>query len=137
MPHTSTLHQGPHAPATGVAAPEISVLVPVLDEEGTVGELAAEVAKVLDGLGRTFELIFVDDGSSDDTVARVKEAHEADSRVKLVRFRRNFGKAAALCAGFDASRGATIITMDGDLQDDPAEIPRFLDELENEGLDLV
>ena len=116
---------------------EISVLVPVMDEAATAGELAARVAGVLDGLGRSFEIIFIDDGSTDDTCQRVREAHELDARVKLIRLRRNFGKAAALCAGFDGSRGEIVITMDGDLQDDPEEIPRFLEKLEEEGLDLV
>lgn len=116
---------------------EISVLVPVLNEADTVRELASRVAEVLDGLGRTFEIIFVDDGSSDGTPKRVREAHEQDPRIKLVRLRRNFGKAAALCAGFDHCTGQIVITMDGDLQDDPEEIPRFLAKLEDEELDLV
>lgn len=116
---------------------EVSVIVPVRDEAGTVGELAAQVASVLDRLGRSFELIFVDDGSGDGTPRQVREARERDPRVKLVRLRRNFGKAAALCAGFDHSNGAIIITMDGDLQDDPEEIPRFLETLEEQDLDLV
>lgn len=116
---------------------EVSVIVPVLNEAGTVRELAGRVAEVLDRLGRRFEILFVDDGSSDETRQRVKEAHEIDPRVKLVSLRRNFGKAAALCAGFDHSRGEILITMDGDLQDDPDEIPRFLDKLETEDLDLV
>ena len=116
---------------------DVSVLVPVLNEADSVEELAARVAAVLEDLGRSFELIFVDDGSSDGTHDRVRRAHELDERVKLIRLRRNFGKAAALCAGFDACRGAIIITMDGDLQDQPEEIPRFLDELEEKDLDLV
>ncbi|MFP5285911.1 MAG: glycosyltransferase family 2 protein [Thermoanaerobaculia bacterium] len=116
---------------------EISVLVPVLDEADTVQELARRVADVLDRLGRTFEIVFVDDGSSDGTPRRVREARARDPRVKLVRLRRNFGKAAALCAGFDHCTGSIIITMDGDLQDDPEEIPRFLAKLEDEDLDLV
>jgi glycosyltransferase involved in cell wall biosynthesis len=121
------------------ASPEldITVLVPVKDEEATVGDLATQVAATLDALGKTFEILFVDDGSRDATAARVRAAHAAEPRVKLVRLRRNFGKAAALCAGFDHSCGRLLITMDGDLQDDPAEIPRFLETLETRGLDLV
>lgn len=115
----------------------MSVLVPVKDEEESVHELATRVTAVLDRLGRSFELIFIDDGSGDGTVQRIREAHAADPRVKLVRLRRNFGKAAALSAGFDQCRGRIIITMDGDLQDDPDEIPRFLQTLEDKDLDLV
>ncbi len=119
------------------AALDISVLVPVLNEQDTIAELSAQVSQVLDGLGKDFEIVFVDDGSVDRTCDRVREANQADPRVRLVRLRRNFGKAAALCAGVDASRGDILITMDGDLQDDPAEIPRFLEMLESEELDLV
>jgi glycosyltransferase involved in cell wall biosynthesis len=116
---------------------DVSVLIPVLNEAETVEELSVRVAEVLDRLGRTFEILFVDDGSSDGTPARVRQARERDPRVKLVRLRRNFGKAAALSAGFDHSNGRIIVTMDGDLQDDPDEIPRFLAKLEDEELDLV
>ena len=133
IPHPSA---PPPAPATPVEV-EVSVLVPVKDEEATIQELATRVTAVLDRLGRSFEIIFVDDGSSDGTVKRIREAHAADPRVKLVRLRRNFGKAAALSAGFDQSRGRIILTMDGDLQDDPDEIPRFLEALEEKDLDLV
>ncbi|HEY3491771.1 MAG TPA: glycosyltransferase family 2 protein [Solirubrobacterales bacterium] len=127
----------PPAPVPEPEEVDISVLVPVLDEADTVHELARKVAEVLDRLDRTFEIVFVDDGSSDGTPQRVREARQRDPRVKLVRLRRNFGKAAALCAGFDHCSGRIIITMDGDLQDDPEEIPRFLAKLEDEDLDLV
>jgi glycosyltransferase involved in cell wall biosynthesis len=116
---------------------DVSVVIPVLNEQDTVIELSRQIAEVLDDHGTSFEIIFVDDGSSDETTAAVREANERDGRVKLLRFRRNFGKAAALCAGFDIARGRILITMDGDLQDDPAEIPRFLAVLEEEELDLV
>ncbi|HYG64229.1 MAG TPA: glycosyltransferase family 2 protein [Thermoanaerobaculia bacterium] len=128
---------GPPTPAAIPAEVDVSVLIPVRDEAGTVLELSRQVADVLERLGRSFEIIFVDDGSSDGTHLRVREARERDPRVKLVRLRRNFGKAAALCAGFDYSNGAIVITMDGDLQDDPEEIPRFLAVLEEQELDLV
>lgn len=118
-------------------APEISVLVPVLNEAGTVEELAVRIGAVIGGLGRSYEIVFIDDGSTDATPERVRAAHEADPRVKLVRLRRNFGKAAALTAGLDHSRGSIVITMDGDLQDDPEEIPRFLEAIEEGGFDLV
>jgi len=123
--------------AVGPDVIDVSVVVPVLDEEETVRALAEQVLSVLDSLGRSCEVVFVDDGSQDHTVERIRETHIADPRVRLVRLRRNFGKAAALCAGFDVSRGALIITMDGDLQDDPTEIPRLLEMLDAEDLDLV
>jgi glycosyltransferase involved in cell wall biosynthesis len=127
------------APVVSVSlAPlDLSVLVPVLDEEASVRELAERVAAVLDRLGRSFEIVFVDDGSRDATPRRVREAHERDGRVKLVRLRRNFGKAAAISAGFDHCSGRLVLTMDGDLQDDPEEIPRLLEALEQSDLDLV
>ncbi len=120
-----------------LAPVDVSVIVPVLDEEGSVGELAARVAGVLDRTGHSFEIVFVDDGSIDATAQRVREARERDPRVKLVRLRRNIGKAAALSAGFEHSTGGLVVTMDGDLQDDPEEIPRFVALLEERGLDLV
>lgn len=149
--------QGARVAAAGGEAPapelEVSVLVPVLDEADTVEELAARVAEVLGAElgggtpvsgpaasgagGERFEIIFVDDGSRDGTAERVRAAHRCDRRVKLVRLRRNFGKAAALTAGFEHSRGRLIITMDGDLQDDPEEIPRLLAALAAGDLDLV
>lgn len=124
-------------PVPEPAEVEVSVLVPVKDEADSVEELASRVAAVLSRLGRTYEIIFVDDGSRDGTPERVRRARERDPRVKLVRLRRNFGKAAALTAGFDHSQGSIIVTMDGDLQDDPDEIPRFLATLEEQDLDLV
>ena len=119
------------------AALDLSVLVPVKDEAESVEELAARIAAVADSLRLSCEIVFVDDGSHDGTSERVREAHARDPRVKLVRLRRNFGKAAALCAGFDRCRGRIIVTIDGDLQDDPDEIPRLLDALETRDLDLV
>ncbi len=127
----------PPVAATEPQELDVTVLVPVKDEAETVAELCARVAAVLERLGKSFEIIFIDDGSRDGTPARVREVHARDPRVKLVRLRRNFGKAAALCAGFDHSNGRVIITMDGDLQDDPDEIPRFLATLEEKELDLV
>jgi glycosyltransferase involved in cell wall biosynthesis len=130
----------PAAPRTALspAGPvDVSVLVPVYDEEGSVAELAERVAGALDGTGASFEIVFVDDGSRDATVDRVRAARERDPRVKLVGLRRNFGKAAALTAGFDFCRGRLVITMDGDLQDDPGEIPRLMEALEQGGFDLV
>jgi glycosyltransferase involved in cell wall biosynthesis len=118
-------------------APEISVLVPVLNEEGTIEELTGRLVATLEAAGRSFEIVYIDDGSNDRTVAEIRRMHAADKRVSLVRFRRNFGKAAAITAGVEHSRGEILITIDGDLQDIPEEIPRFLDKLEQEDLDLV
>ena len=113
-------------------APRVSIVVPVRDEQDTVGEMTRRIADVLE---RDYEIIFVDDGSTDQTWARLQQLH-SPGRVRLLRLRKNFGKTAALMAGFALARGETFITMDGDLQDDPSEIPRFLAKIE-EGYDLV
>ncbi|HEY7732284.1 MAG TPA: glycosyltransferase family 2 protein [Gaiellaceae bacterium] len=114
----------------------ISVVVPVHDEERSVAPLLAELAAALDPLRRPWEAVFVDDGSSDGTFAELTRAHDARENVRVVRLRRNFGKAAALDAGFTEAAGDVVVTIDGDLQDDPAEIPRLLAKLD-EGFDLV
>ena len=115
--------------------PRFSVVVPVHNEEADVAELASRVGAVLGPMEGGYEIVFIDDGSTDATWARLREI--ADSRpIRLIKFRRNFGKAAALMAGFEAARGDIVFTMDGDLQDDPAEIPRFLSKLD-EGFDVV
>jgi len=114
----------------------ISVVVPVHDEERSVALLLDELASVLDGLGRPWEAVFVDDGSTDGTFGALTRLHDAHDNVRVVRLRRNFGKAAALQAGFEEARGDVVVTIDGDLQDDPAEIPRLLAKLD-EGFDLV
>ncbi len=114
----------------------ISVVVPVHDEERTVALLYDELASALDPLGQEWEAVFVDDGSRDGSFAALTRLHAQAPNVRVVRLRRNFGKAAALVAGFDQARGETIVTIDADLQDDPAELPRLLAKLE-EGFDLV
>ncbi len=114
----------------------ISVVVPVHDEERTVALLYDELASALDPLGQEWEAVFVDDGSGDGSFAALTRLHAQATNVRVVRLRRNFGKAAALVAGFDQARGETIVTMDADLQDDPAELPRLLAKLD-EGFDLV
>jgi len=120
----------------GTLAGVISVVVPVRDEEENVGPLLAELAAALEPLERRWEVVFVDDGSTDGTFAALTRLHGAHSNVRVVRLRRNFGKAAALAAGFAEASGDAIVTIDGDLQDDPAEIPRLLAKLD-EGFDLV
>ena len=114
----------------------VSVVVPVHDEERSVALLYDELTSALEPLGVPWETIFVDDGSTDGTFAALTRLHNATQNVRVVRLRRNFGKAAALVAGFDQAHGDVVVTIDGDLQDDPAEIPRLLAKLE-EGFDLV
>ena len=114
----------------------ISVVVPVHNEEQSVEQLANETADMLDGLGESWEIVFVDDGSTDGTWGALTRLHDAMEGVRVIRLRRNFGKAAALDAGFAETRGDAVVSMDGDGQDDPAEIPRLLARL-NEGFDVV
>jgi glycosyltransferase involved in cell wall biosynthesis len=110
-----------------VVAPELSLVIPLRDEEANVGPLYEELTSVLAAIGRPYELILVEDGSVDQTFARLREVQQRDPRVRIIRFRRNFGQTAAFAAGFAAARGAFVITADGDLQNDPADIPRLLD----------
>ena len=114
----------------------ISIVVPVHDEERTVALLLDELQSALDPLGQPWEAVFVDDGSTDGSFAALTRLHDAHDNVRVVRLRRNFGKAAALAAGFANTEGNIVITIDADLQDDPAEIPRLLAKLD-EGFDLV
>ena len=109
------------------AIPHLSVVIPLRDEEPNVKPLHAELTAVLERLDPAFELILVDDGSRDGTFARLEEVYAADGRVRVIRFTRNFGQTAAFAAGFAAARGRFVITADGDLQNDPADIPRMLD----------
>lgn len=114
----------------------ISVVVPVYNEEGNLRELHRRVTAVLEEIGLPFELIVVDDGSRDAGWAVLQELSARDPRLKALRHRRNFGKARALTTGFAAAGNDLVITMDGDLQDDPDEIPRFIERVES-GDDLV
>jgi glycosyltransferase involved in cell wall biosynthesis len=119
-----------------VAAPRLSIVVPAMNEEGNVADLHSAIVAALDPLGVTFEIVFIDDGSTDATWEAMKAVVGADRRVVALRQRRNFGKARSLATGFAVARGDIILTMDADLQDDPAEIPRFLEKID-EGYDLV
>jgi glycosyltransferase involved in cell wall biosynthesis len=124
----------PVSPEQAVA---ISVVVPVMNEEQNVRPLYEKLSAQLNALGQNYEVIFVDDGSTDKTFAELKTLHtDNPGIVRVIRFRRNFGKTPALVAGFSRCRGEIVFTMDGDLQDDPQEIPRFLEKLD-EGYDLV
>jgi glycosyltransferase involved in cell wall biosynthesis len=114
----------------------ISVVVPVHNEDRSVELLYDELRSALEPLAQEWEMIFVDDGSTDGTFAALTRLHSRAGNVRVVRLRRNFGKAAALVAGFDQAHGDIVVTIDGDLQDDPAEIPRLLAKLD-EGFDLV
>ena len=127
--------------STEGAAPELSIVVPVHDEAANVEPLFDELAEALAETGRRAELIVIDDGSTDDTFERLRALHarpraQGAPAVKVLRLRRRCGKSAALAAGFAEARGDVVVTMDGDLQDNPKEIPRFLAALD-EGLDLV
>jgi glycosyltransferase involved in cell wall biosynthesis len=114
----------------------ISVVVPVFNEERSVALLLDELQAALDPLEETWEVVFCDDGSIDGTFAALTRLYARHENVRVVRLRRNFGKAAALAAGFRQAHGGVIVTIDGDLQDDPSEIPRLLVKLD-EGFDLV
>lgn len=114
----------------------ISVVIPVYNEEESLPTLHRELDAAIARLGVEAEFIFVDDGSRDGSWRAVAEIARRDPRVRAIRFRRNFGKASALTAGFERARGSRVFTLDADLQDDPAEMPRFLERLD-EGLDVV
>ncbi len=113
-----------------------SIVVPIFNEEGSAKRLYIRLTQVMRALGQPYEIVFVDDGSTDCSPAILGDIHEADSCVRIVTLRRNFGQTPALKAGFDAARGEVIIAMDGDLQHDPAEIPSFVEKLD-EGFDIV
>ena len=116
--------------------PEISVVVPMRNESLNVAELHAELTAVLGNFGRSYEIIVIDDGSTDDTFAQLASLHRTDPRLRIIRFRRNFGQTAAFAAGFAYARGRYIVTSDGDLQNDPRDIPGMIDVLER-GSDIV
>jgi glycosyltransferase involved in cell wall biosynthesis len=114
----------------------LSVVVPLYNEAESIAELHDEICRVCETGKIPFEVVYIDDGSSDRSFEILKSIHKKDKRIKAIQFRKNFGKAEALSAGFGAASGERIVTMDADLQDDPAEIPRLIQKLE-EGYDLV
>ncbi|HVT97009.1 MAG TPA: glycosyltransferase family 2 protein [Acidobacteriaceae bacterium] len=116
--------------------PKYSIVVPFHNEEESVTALYDRLKDVMEHVGESFELVFVDDGSNDRTCRLLEEIAAVDSRVLVVKLRRNFGQTSALAAGFDHAEGEFILAMDGDLQHDPGEIPAFIEKLE-EGYDVV
>lgn len=114
----------------------LSFVIPAKDEQDSIKLLYREIIATAEKLGKTFEIIFVDDGSVDKTFKILKQLHQKDRRVKIIKHRGNFGKSVALQNGFDNAKGSIVFTLDADLQDDPKEIPNFLKKI-NEGYDLV
>src|SRR5262245_22195303 len=117
-------------------APDVSVFLPVFNEELNLRPLHAKLDKAIKSLGRTAEIVYVDDGSTDGSLSILREIAEMDRRVRVVALRRNYGQTAAMAAGIDAAKGKVLIPMDADLQNDPADIQRLLDKLD-EGYDVV
>lgn len=122
--------------ATVAAITSASIVIPAMNEAGNLAELHRRLSSVLATIGLPYEIIFIDDGSTDGTWEVIRQLRDADDRVRAVRHRRNFGKAQALSNAFLLATGDAVITMDGDLQDDPDELPRFFAKLD-EGYDLV
>jgi len=116
--------------------PEISVVIPLLNEEDSLKELHSQLKATLSRMGGRYELLFIDDGSTDRSFQVLRDLKRIDHRIKVIRFRRNYGKSAALAVGFEHAQGNIVITMDADLQDDPAEIPSLVRKI-SEGFDLV
>jgi glycosyltransferase involved in cell wall biosynthesis len=119
------------------SVPALSVVVPVYNEQGNVAPLCAEIREVITMLGRPFEMIFVNDGSTDATLDQLRQFGATEPRLRILDLDGNFGEAAALSAGFQAARGDLVITLDGDGQNDPHDIPRLLETLERNGCRVV
>ena len=116
--------------------PELSVIVPIFNEEANIRPLYSQSKSTLDNLGKAFEIIFVDDGSKDNSFNVLKDIAQKDGTIKVIRFNRNYGQTAALAAGFLHAQGEILITMDGDLQNDPKDIPLILNKMQ-QGYDIV
>ncbi len=133
---TRQSQQSAPAPGLNLNNKVISIIVPLLNEEESVVELSIALKKVLERIRANYEVIFIDDGSTDDSFLKIKEINHLNNRFKCIKFKRNYGKSAALSEGFKLANGDYVITMDADLQDDPEEIPSLIMKL-NEGYDLV
>ena len=114
----------------------ISVIIPFYNEEDNIEPLHEQLSNTLKTLNRQYKIIFIDDGSTDNTFKNMLKAKEKDNNVKIIKFRKNFGQTAALKAGFDYSDGNIAISMDGDLQNDPADIPKLIEKIEKEDYDV-
>lgn len=124
------------SPVTSEEKIDVSVVIPLFNEIENLSQLHSRLTAALDTLDRRSEIILIDDGSTDGTFSALKEIQEKDERIWVIRLRRNFGQSAAFSAGFDFASGEVIVTMDGDLQNDPADIPQMLDKMD-EGYDIV
>ena len=116
--------------------PDLSIVIPLLNEAESLPELYQQVLTAMEPTGKSFEILFIDDGSRDGSFEIIRRMREGDKRIRGIQFRRNYGKSAALAVAFEAVRGEVVVTMDSDLQDDPGEVPAMIDQLE-EGYDLV
>jgi glycosyltransferase involved in cell wall biosynthesis len=128
-PDTRTSASGPSL--------DLSVVLPVYNEEGSLESVIPEISEVAHSLGRSYEIIAIDDGSVDGSVAVLQRLQAVEPRLRIIQFRRNFGQTAAFSAGFDHAQGAVVVTLDADGQNDPADIPRLLKLVEEDGYDLV
>ena len=115
---------------------DLTIIIPAYNEEKNISEIYQSLKKILKDIDNTYEIIFIDDGSSDSTFSEIKRLRNEDSKIRAIRFNINSGKSAALNQGFKIANGEIIITMDADMQDDPEEIPRFIEKIK-EGYDVV
>src|SRR5262245_111315 len=129
-------HWSPEKPSCFRSFKSVSLVVPILNEQGSISQLYREASQALQSSGCEYEMIFVDDGSTDETYDRLLKLREKDTHVKIIKLRRNFGQTPAMACGFDMASGEVIVSMDGDLQNDPADIPLLLREIDL-GFDIV
>ncbi|NDV27479.1 glycosyltransferase family 2 protein [Desulfovibrio sp. JC010] len=136
--NASNINPGPEGSGSHDKEPQLdlSIIIPMRNEEKNVAILHQEITEAVFDMGLTYEVIYINDGSTDKTGARLQELEESDKHVLVIEFKKNYGQTAALRAGFNFCKGEKVITLDGDLQNDPADIPMMLDKLD-EGYDLV